>query len=118
MGTSPVCCILRQIAKKEGRMRKMNIGSVMLEFGSAGITDLNVAEIISVNGKPDVRLYATETPSKEYTDAILGVARKIVMDAASEVMAFRVKDSGQVHLSGKPISPKPGQIPKWNTSNK
>lgn len=99
-------------------MGKMNIGSVMSEFSAAGITDLNVAEIISTNGKPDVRLYAAEVPSEEYTDAILGVAKKIVTDAASEVMAFRVKDSGQVHLSGKPVNPKPGQVPRWNALNK
>ena len=93
-------------------MGKVNIGSVMSEFSAAGITDLNVAEIISINGKPDVRLYAAEVPSEEYTDAILGVARKIVTDAASEVMAFRVKDAGQVHLSGKPVNLKQGQVPR------
>ena len=93
-------------------MGKVNIGSVMSEFSAAGITDLNVAEIISINGKPDVRLYAAEVPSEEYTDAILGVARKIVTDAASEVMALRVKESGQVHLSGKPVNLKQGQVPR------
>ncbi len=99
-------------------MGKMNIGSVMSEFSAAGITDLNVAEIISTNGKPDVRLYAAEVPNEEYTDAILGVARKIVTDVASEVMAFRVKDSGQVHLSGKPVNPKLEQVPRRNALNK
>lgn len=98
-------------------MKKMNMGNVMSEFLSAGITDLNVAEITSVNGKPDVKLYAAETPSKEYVDAILGVARKIVTDAASEVMAFHVKDSGQVHLSEKQVNHKSEQVPKWNSSN-
>ena len=74
-------------------MGKVNIGSVMSEFSAAGITDLNVAEIISINGKPDVRLYAAEVPSEEYTDAILGVARKIVTDLSGGLSNSATKSS-------------------------
>lgn len=81
----------------------MNVGDVMAEFSAAGITKVNVAEVTPGNGKPNVKLYATEVPSEEYTNGILGIAKRIVTDAANEVSVFHVRDSGKVHLTSQAV---------------